>query len=324
MKFSHLPAFEKHVHSADPDYLSDVYLIVDPEEYVQKKLAKKLLLEGEEWVVYHAEELTFPKIDELLNSFSMFSASTCTCIVAIEKLPKNFLKKFLDYLKSPKNNMRLVLTASSMLKDFAVFAKDGVALDLSGEKPWDKEKRLSMQVLQKLRSAQLRASSAICNQIVKMCGSRVALIDQEVEKLSCYLYGKSEVARQDLEIILSNPQQSIFKIGQALFERHLKDALELTKEQKFPLMMLVYSLRSMLQRSYRLKGIDRSDYAQKFPQLKGYLLDKTLKLSNQYSAPQFKRMLQILFEIELLMKSQPMTEDFLISLLLIKLGSVVK
>ncbi|MCH9631749.1 MAG: hypothetical protein S4CHLAM6_00660 [Chlamydiae bacterium] len=324
MKFSHLPAFEKHLHSADPEHLSDVYLIVDPEEHVQKKLAKKLLQDGEEWAVYHAEELTLSKIDELLNSFTMFSERACTCIVSIEKLPKNFLKVLQEYLKSPRSNMRLVLTASSMLKDFAIFAKDGVALDLSGEKPWDKEKRLSMQIMQKFKLAQLRASSAICDQIVKMCGSRVALIDQEVEKLSCYLYGRNEVALKDLDIILSNPQQSIFKIGQALFEHHLKGALELTQEQKFPLMMLVYSLRSMVQRSYRLKRVERSDYAQKFPQLKGYLLEKTLKLSNQYSASQFKRMLQILFEIELLMKSQPIAEDFLISLLLIKLGSVLK
>ena len=217
MKFNHLPAFEKHLASADPDHLSDVYLIVDPQEYVQKKLAKRLLQEGEEWSQYLAEEITLQKLDELLNSYSMFSKRICLCIISVEKLPKTFLKRLVDYIKTPLAHIRLVLTASSMTKDLAPFVKEGVALDLSLEKPWDKEKRLSNMVMSMLSKNKLRASSAICDQIVKMCGSQVSLMDQEVEKLSCYLYGKNEVSRADLEIILSSPAQSIFKIGQALF-----------------------------------------------------------------------------------------------------------
>ena len=322
MKFNHLPAFEKHVKSADPDHLSRVYLIVDSEEYVQKKLAKTLVQKDEEWSTYYADELTPQKVDEILNSFSMFSPKRCIAILSIEKLPKNLLKMFLDYLKAPHESLRLVLTSSSMLKSFLPFVKEGVAVDLSSEKPWDKEKRLSDEVMNKFRGAKLKSTKLLCDQVVKMCGLKVSLIDQEVEKLLCYLHGKSEVSKEDLKLVLSNPEHSIFKVGQALFEHRLREALNYVKEQDFPLMMLVYSLRSMIVRSYRLKRVPSSEISQKFPQLKGYLLEKTQSLSNAYSEGQFKKMLQVLFDVELLMKSQPLSEEFLISLLLIKLGGI--
>lgn len=322
MKFSHFQAFEKHLSSASPDQLSSVYLIVDSEEYVQKKLAKMILKEKEEWQLFVADELNAQKLDELLNSFSMFSKSLCVCLVGIEKLSKNLFKQLTDYLKKPRDDLRLIATASVLSKEFTDFAKVGIVLDLSGEKSWDREKRLSLSVMQRFKDYQLKASSAICDGLVKLCGAKEAFIDQEVEKLALCLYGKGEVTRHDLDFILPSIEQSIFKVGQAVFSNHLQEALQMTHQQKFPLIMLIYSLRSTLQRSYRLKGMSSQECAEKVPQLKGYLLEKSLELANQFSVDKFKKMLIVLFQTELLAKSQALPEEFLTSLLLLKLGSI--
>ena len=91
MKFSHLKAFEKHIESAGPKHLSAIYLIVDPEEYVQKKLAKKLVIEGQDYEEHFADNLTISKYNELIQSISMFTTSKC---LILHRMDISALKRF--------------------------------------------------------------------------------------------------------------------------------------------------------------------------------------------------------------------------------------
>lgn len=321
MKFSHIKAFEKHIESADPKHLSNIYLIVDPEEHVQKKMAQKLILDGESPEQHFADDLTISKYNEIVNSVSMFTARKSVILYRMDKAPKPLLKKILDTCTKLDLSLRIVFCLSSMHKDFAFLNKEGVILDLSMEKPWDREKRLSMTIAEDLRKEGIRISASLSDQIVKMCAAKVSIIDSEVEKLICLLKGKLEVSRSDLRFISSNYEYSIFKVGQSLLEGNLKEALAIIEADGFPMMLLIYSLRSLVQRLYRFKDLRSDEYAEAFPRLKGSFLDKNLKMSQRHSKESLKKILQILFEMELLMKSQQVDESFLSSLLLMKIGA---
>lgn len=322
MKFNHLEAFEKHLKTADPAHLSSIYLIADSDEYIQKKLAKKLKQENESWYFWKGDELSLREFKEATLGVSMFSDRSTYCIIGVDKLIKGVQQALLEHLKAPIRSQRFILTASSLPKELAALvAKEGVIVDLTGEKPWDRDRRLAGEIVQKFAREKIRASLVIAEQMVKTLGSDSALIDQEVEKLICFLQGKLELTRQDLDIIGNHTQNTIFKVGQYLLDKQLKEALTVVHEQQFPLVMIIYSLRSMIQRCFRIKALPQNLYEETFPQLRGSLLEKNVQLSMKYSEQQFKRMLQILFETELLMKSQGISEEFLISQLLMKLGA---
>lgn len=322
MKFSHIKAFEKHVESADPAHLSSLYVLIDPEEYVQKRLAKSLIIKGQEVREVFPEDLTLSKLNEVVDMMPMFAQSQCLIFYRIDQLLKPLQKRLYEIAKSTPSHLRLVLCASTMPRDFASLHKEGVILDLVSEKPWDKEKRLSFDVREKLHQNQLRIASALADQLVKMCAMEVSKIDHELEKLICFLRGKKEVSRSDLSLISSSDQHSIFKVSEALLESRIQDAIAITEKQRFPLMVLVYSIRSAIQKALRLQQLSPKEAAEQFPKLRGSFLEKNIRLSKLQKRENLKKMLQVLFEVEVLMKSQPVAESFLSSLLLTKLGAL--
>lgn len=321
MKFSHIKAFEKHVESADPAHLSSLYILIDSEEYVQKRLAKSLIIEGQDYKEVFPEDLTIAKLNELVDLMPMFAQSQCLIFYRVDQLLKPLQKRLYEISLSLPNHLRIVLCGASMPKDFLALHKEAVILDLLSEKPWDKEKRLSLEVREKLQKNHLRIASALSDQIVKMCAMEVSTIDQELEKLVCYLNGKKEVSRSDLSLISPNDQDSIFRVSEALLENRIKDAISISEKQKFPLMVLVYSIRSAVQKALRLQKLSPSEISEQFPKLRGSFLEKNIRLSKMQKSDSLKKMLQTLFEIEVIMKSQPVAENFLSSLLLTKLGA---
>lgn len=322
MKFNQLSAFEKHLTQSDPSHLSDVYLIVDPEPYMQRKLAQSVAQKNEVQEIFSAETLTLGKLREALDTPSLFEPHKCCVILGVEKLPKNCLAFLKKNIENPYPQIRLVLTASQMSMTFSKLAKHLIALDLSMEKPWDKERRLAGYVSQTLKKANLFISSTLAEQVVKRSGSKVSYLDQELEKLICYLKGKKEVKQEDLNLLQNNLQLSIFKIGEALLEHRVKDAISIRHHIPFPTPLLIYSLRNLFQRSLRLKELPSQEAQKAFPNLKGKLFEKSVNLTRNFSKESFKKALLTLFELEVKMKNQKIDDDFLQSLLLLKLGAL--
>jgi DNA polymerase-3 subunit delta len=320
MKFNQLSAFEKHLEHIHPSHLSDVYLIIDSEPYVQKKLALKVMQEGEGKELFMAEELSLGKLKEALETPSLFEKSKCCFIFGVEKLTKNVHDYLSDFVLNPHPQIRLVLTASQMPPFLSKLLKNLITLDLSLEKPWEREKRLIYYVTRTLQKRGISISPVLAELIIKSCGAQVAHLDQELEKLTCYLKRGGEVRREDLDLLQENFQHSIFKIGELLLENKTKEALEVLHQGQFPTILLIYSLRNLFQKSLRLKELSFEEAQLAFPTLKGKLLEKNLNLAHFSSKEKLKNALLLLFEIEVKMKNQKISESFLQSYLLLKLG----
>ncbi len=321
MKFNTLIAFEKHLNKAMPSHLSDVYLIIDPEHYMQRKLALTVTQKGESLECYNAEGLSLGEMKQAIEMGSLFELKKCCVFLGIEKLSKACLDSLEKAIKTPNPQVRIVLSASQMTPLCQKILKSVVTLDLSAEKPWDRDRRLTDYVCHSLKKESLFISTALAELVVKMTGGQVSIIDQEIEKLICYLKNKKEVKREDLSILHSNDQYSIFKVGECLLERRLKDALSLIHSQAYPIIPLIYTLRNLFQRALSLKELNQNDIGTYFPMLKGKFLEKNLAWVKSFSKAQFKKALLILFEMEVMTKNQTLPENFLESLLLLKLGA---
>lgn len=323
MKFNQLSAFEKHLEHINPSHLSDVYLIIDSEPYVQKKLALKIIQQGEGKEFFMAEELSLGKLKEALETPSLFEKSKCCLIFGIEKLNKNVHEYLSHFVLNPHPQIRLILTASQMVPFLSKLLKNLITLDLSLEKPWEREKRLIHYVTRTLQKIGISISVVFAELVVKSCGGQVAHLDQELEKLICYLKGRGEVRREDLNLLQENFHHSIFKIGELLLENKTKEALEVLHQGQFPTILLIYSLRNLFQKSLRLKELSFEEAQVAFPTLKDKLLEKNLHLVRFSSKEKLKKGLLLLFDIEVKMKNQKLSESFLQSYLLLKLGVAV-
>lgn len=318
MKFNQLSAFEKHLES-DPNHLSDVYLIVDVEPYVQKKLSLKIPATDESIERYDFEEMTLGRLREILETPSLFDPKKCVILEKLEKIPKYLEQHLLKYIENPMGHVRLVLLGNKLNAFCQKMSKRVVALDLTQEKPWERETRISSYLTSKLKREGIHISSALSQQIVKICGGSIAQLDQEAEKLICLYRGKGEVSREDLEFLLQTEEHSLFKIAEALIEKRVQDALRMMHRMKFPSILLLYTLRSFFQKSLRQKELPKNLWHQISPYLKGRMLEKSERQLQRISKSELKKMILTLFEIELLMKNQQLSDEFLQSLMLLKL-----
>lgn len=321
MKFSQYSAFEKHLEG-DPAHLFDVYLFIDHEPYVQKQLAKKVLPQEIPIETYDLETLSLGKLREVLETSSLFTPKKSVLLQNTDKIPKALEEPLFKYMTNPDPRLRVALTGSKWTPYCQMVCKEIIALDLSLEKPWERETRLSEYLTKKLRREGVKISSALSDQMAKICASKFQQADQELEKLICYCKGQGEVKRQDLELLLKGQEYSTFKVAEALLEKRGAEALKMIHQMRFPPILLIYTFRSFFQKCLRQKELPTNRWHEVSPYLKGRLLEKSVRQLKDISLSGFKKALSILYEMEVQIKNQPIREEMVLSLLFLKLQGV--
>ncbi len=320
MKFSQVRAFEKHLFEAYPDHLASIYLIIDSDDYAQRKWVHQIHYHHARPEFYKSMDLTKPKLNELFQSPSLFEPHRQIVLLEIDKAPKALWEIIIKALKSLPLQFQIILTASSYHTSFQKIMKEVIALDLSKEKPWDKEKRLVDYVQRSFQKANLKISSSLSLELVRQSAFGLAAIDQDVEKLICFLKGRRDVKREDFSLIQPKANASIFKVGEALLERRLDEALTLIHQEEFQAIPLIYALRSLFQRTLRLKEFSKLEALEAFPKFNEKWLDKMQKQAASYSKASIERVLIHLFDMEVMLKNQSVDDRLASSLCLLKIG----
>lgn len=321
MKFNQIQAFEKHLTEAYPEHLASIYLLIDPDLYAQRKWALKIRYHTAVPEFYQAADLTKAKLIELFQSPNLFDPYRQIVLLEVDKASKVLSDALLKNMVSLPKGLQLVLTASTCSSTLQKMLKEAVALDLSKEKPWDKEKRLVDYVQLAFQKASLNISSALALELVKHSALQIANMDQEIEKLICFLKGSREVKREDFSLIIPQKSLSVFKVGEALLERRLDEALKMIHQEEFLAIPLIYALRSLFQRTLRLKELSKDESMKAFPKFNEKWLDKMQKQATQYPKASLEKALLFLFELEVMLKNQPVDEALATSLCLLKIGS---
>ena len=117
----------------------------------------------------------------------------------------------------------------------------------------------------------------------------------------------------------SNPSETIWQLGEALFRRDPGAALRISKgllSEGSPFLGLLRQIRSQFQTEYQISciladGGTSSDVAQNYPYMKGVILEKHLHTARSYGKEKFKKALLAIDETELSAKSSGADEDLL-------------
>ncbi len=305
MKFQNLRAFEKHLIGALPHDLARVILVVSPQESERKELMRQIaaLIPWEPIRIDVGSLLDQLQIRPMLESHSLVLCD------GADQLPKQVISELTAYALSPSPCVYLILGVSSFKSVSELYQtgkKEIVALDLSEEKPWDKEKRLKASLEKRAEQEGFFLPSETSSYLLESIGHDLVGLEAELAKLICYVGEKRRLELSDAqEICIPRALATTFQIAEGIVWRgeRLKEKDLLDESLLFSLIgPLRYHLQLAAQIcSYQL--CQDTEWERAFPTLRAASLQKYIPICTHRGATFFYKKLLKLFELEFAAKS---------------------
>lgn len=309
MRFQKLEVLEKHFKEAYPKHLSLIYGVACAEESERKKilssLAQRLAKQCD------LKKCTFlTEALEHLNSSSFFSEKIAAVLDGIDSLGKEELDLLMRYVKFPNPKGHLILGAANpkaFSELYRIGKKEMVVLDLSKEKPWEEKERLQNWVKNTLARARKKIDADALEHFLHRLPSDRLLLEQELEKLICYLGEKENVSRSDIETICCFSEEiNFFKLARDLVWEQKNLPPPLTDIGS--LLLLIGSLRSQYELGLKMSALLRKKASREeihlaFPKLWPKALEQMMQITAQKGGIYFKKGMQALYDLEFGLKT---------------------
>jgi DNA polymerase-3 subunit delta len=339
VKYTNSLSFEKHLEASAPDDLALLYLLHAKEDFIKKQAVNKLtsLVLGKAPMplslqVFDAQKHSVEKVLEELGMLRFLTDKRMIVVENVDALDKAALLKLEPYITAVGDRRTfLVLTASSLHRASQFYKsveKQGTVLDIAEEKPWEKEKNAVDWLLSAFAKEKKQVALPVAQLMVKQIGTDQTLLHAELSKLICYVGEKTKIEESDLSAIccLTDPG-TIWQLGEALFMRETLQALRLIKgllADGAALIALLRQLRSQFQTACTVCSIlqaggSPADIAQKYPYMKGQILDRQMRTANNYGFQRLKKGLLAIDEAELEAKNSNKDPEFLAERLVLHL-----
>ncbi|MBF5060113.1 DNA polymerase III subunit delta [Candidatus Neptunochlamydia vexilliferae] len=201
MKYLKMDPFQKHLDEALPDHPSPVYFVciadADERRFVAERIVKSLGLPTQ-W----CDGETFSRELETPSLFAEKRVLICD----------SYEGKQLHL----SDDLILVLTSKSPTALTKKLEKEGVTLDLSGEKPWDRKPRLQRWLLEIAHAGGKKLDPAAAAYLLEFSPEAFAPLVSEVEKALVYTGDEKEVTLQAVKTIATlDPKQNGWQLSEA-------------------------------------------------------------------------------------------------------------
>lgn len=305
MRYTSLAAFET-AFSFHPVYL--VSCLYDADRMmILKRIATRLKLK------YSAEEKRWntsnfaKEILPLTKEKALFT--TNRIFLSYETQIEE--EALLRYIERPDPQTFLLL-GTKETKSLADAAKKDVAwLDLSQEKPWEKEKRLLTVLQEQISQASKIALPDLLPKLLERIGTDWQTLSQELSKLIAFSGNKKEISSKDLEQISSSPKtKTLWQISEEIIwgKTAFLDYPVLDNSEA---LTLLGALRYQVQLGLQLHC--HPNHAPLPSHIKPYQAQKYGQLAKFKPQAYFEQGLLALFEIEQLLKTSSVNPRLLFS-----------
>lgn len=338
MKYNQLKAFEKHLEGAAPLHFAPVYMILSKDDFSRKNAYSTLIhhLLGDQpnpmsLSVYDNEKVDIDEVIMELHSLGFFSTKRVVVIHHIENLLKAATEKLLAYYEKTQPSTYLVLTGTSVSAATNFYKKSelvGIILDIAEEKPWEKEKSLKEWIEKKITAYGKQIESAAAQALLKQIGTDQNILNQEIEKLICYVGDQPQISLQDIfAVCISVNTENIWQLGEAIFRRDPATALRIALglvQDGTPLLVLLRQIRSQFQTDFQVctilaRGGSGAEVTKQFGYMKGQILERHMQLAKNYGLERFRKGMILIDETELAAKSGGVENAYLMERLIVKL-----
>ncbi len=317
MRYQNLKSFQKHLSSAAPNNLCRVYLIAVADDFERASALDAILacLSTPDTLPsrFSGADFSLRDILDAIQSPSLLGGDPIVILDEMEKAPK---KEMETLLRSPIAGGYLLLGSRAKTPHAAAIEKQGVVLDLTDEKPWDKEKRLGEQLLERAQNAGKRLAPDALQLLFERMEKDAAVLESEIDKLICYAGDRSTIERSDV-LAISAPSRS-HTLWQTA-DDVIWDGKEFPPLDSSSFHALVPLLRAQLVIGLKLSAliegkIPADEWNAHLPKMWPKALEKKASAAARLGAPFFKKALERLFEIELLSRSQSSQTSALLDL----------
>lgn len=337
MKFQQWTFLQKHIGSSSSlKQCPRSYLVIhsDREErrsYLEK-LAKEILLfyPKASLVFFEDEQSSWGQIYEALMTPSLFGEEEIIVWDGLKNLPEPVLEKIAKYVTAPSSRSFLLLGAENSKGFTELYQKakqELVLLDFSEEKPWDKQKRVQQELLQRAQKEGKKINPGAVTLLCELCGFDPLLLDQEFSKISTYVGDRNEITEQDVEKIgSSSGAVTGWQIAEGLVWGNAAYVSPSLVDLSFVLALLG-QVRFYLQQGRQLgwcleEKKTSAEIAKILPQLRPTQMQKLTTSLKTRKMPYFDVALDVLYEIELLAKNSNLSPVALLDLLQMRLSHV--
>ncbi|MBX9924311.1 MAG: hypothetical protein K2Y01_09395 [Rhabdochlamydiaceae bacterium] len=337
MKFQQWTFLQKHIGSSSSlKQCPRSYLVIHSQREERRSYLEKL---GHEILLHHpkaslvffeSEQTSWGQIYETLMTPSLFGEQEIIVWDGLKNLPEQVLEKMLKYISSPSSRSFLLLGAETS-KGFTEFYQKAkqelVLLDFSEEKPWDKQKRVQQELIQKAQKEGKRLSPNAVTYLCELCSFDPLLLDQEFLKVATFVGDRKEIEQQDVEKICSSSSAATgWQIAEGLVWGKALFVSPSLVDLSF-LLALLGQVRFYLQQGRQLGWcLEQKKTAEEIskilPQLRSTQMQKLTTSLKTRKMPYFNEALDILYEVEMLAKNSNLSPVALLDLLQMRLTHV--
>ena len=311
MRYTQYKAFEKHLQSSSPSNFSSLYslIIKDPGERALAFDLLKKRINAETVILFQADSQGEKELLSQLDDLSLFSGRQLLHLQGCEKLSKSGQASLEKRIQHILPSIVLVLSAETLSRQGAFYKaieKHGVVLDIGEEKPWEKEKSLAEWIIERAQQEKKTIDPEAVNILARGTQVSLAILASEWEKLLTYCCEKSKITPTDVHSICClTSNDTGWLLGEAVLGQNHKHALETAHrllDQGNALFPLLRSLRHQVTTALFLATAEREGkrelISQKFPYLKGHMLEKQVQAASRFGPRRLAGVLQTIDEFE--------------------------
>lgn len=341
MKYANIVAFNRYLEKVAFDSLSHVYLLNGKEESEKEfslKILLSALLKGEDpsLIVNHFDCSLRGSIGDMLDNLHavpFFGGRSIVVLHNTDKLEKKSLNLFDKILPELSSNVFLIFTGKALSPSNSLFQsvdKYGVVLHFPLEKSWEKENHLTDWIIDRMKSQGKYISKSTSHYLINWVGLDIHLLNMEIEKLICYLGDREEILEDDVrDLSVCSSSSTVWQLGDAVFQRNFSKMFTLSRSLFYrgeTIFSIIPQLRRQFQVGYHIcsilkNGGSSQDVQKMFPYMKGRILNRNIRQSQNYGMESFKKGMLAINRTDTLSRNSFHSMDFLLETLLMKLGS---
>lgn len=302
MRYTNYHSFQKQIQSAaSSGFLSRSYLIAALNDYERTSaldlILKTLLVNDRFSESFQGSSFDKKVLFDFLQSSNLFGGEPVAVVTEGEKISKSEFSFFQKLF--PLNWGYLIIASKSKSFLMDLFEKEGIVFDQLLEKPWEKEKRILQTIEQKLKEAGKSIRPDVLASIIERIDLDAGTLNQEIEKLICYVGNKAQIEQSDVEaIIISNRKAAIWNLAESM----IWEGNGLLDESLFH--PLIPTLRSQLQLGLKIASLletngTSEEFQRYLPKVFPKILEKRIQLAKKMGSAYFSNGLKALYQIEL-------------------------
>ncbi len=298
LRYNNKSSFLAQIKSAaSTGFLSRVYFVGMPHDYERREICESILSYLPDNIAlerFSGVGLDVKILFDHLETNSLFGGEPVALIEDAEKITKNALQSLF-----PLNYGYLILAAKGKSILLDLVEKEGIALDLLNEKPWEKEKRIQSQLEVKVRSTGKTIAHDALALLLERQDLDIGLLEREIDKLICYTGDRLQIQTADvLAISTSSRSFALWQTAESL----IWEGTGIAEEDHFH--ALIPALRAQLQLGLKISSLlsanaSRDEWSKALPKVFPKTLEKRTAQAGRLGTRYFAKGLIELFDIEL-------------------------